>query len=222
MAVATGILSYYDKSNYSLIAHTGALYTAGGYTVVTTPLNLISTPATLIVVSVFYASGASSYTFADSQSNVWIPFIAYPNLYYCINPSVSSSQTFTVTSIGGPVFPTICVQAFAGGVVSHTDKFLNGNGVASPPIPNTLTYTLTPSYSNEIIVTSFGGFWESANATINSSFIITDQIIDPAFNLRHAMAYFIQGNAATISPAWTYTWQGSNLGAGYTSLISFK
>src|ERR1035437_7490523 len=93
----------------------------------TTPLTITTaavnmTGATLLV---FIASGetaVSSFTVSDSTGgNAWTPLTKLTSadagndlqMFYAVNPTVSATQTFTLTIAAGH-FPTILVLGFSG------------------------------------------------------------------------------------------------------------
>lgn len=107
----------------NLVAHTSAV-SANARSVTTTALNTIR--ADFIVVAV--SSVANNGTVTDSNSNTWTALTQYGisgqgagmRLFYCDNPIVSSTQTFTF-SAATQGYPAIAVAAWSGVAASPFD-----------------------------------------------------------------------------------------------------
>jgi hypothetical protein len=209
---------------FALLAHT----TAGSLdaNVVTTPA-IDTTGANLLVVAVAQYLYTRTVTFTDSKSNSWTTLtqIASPddpclNTYYCQNPTVGASHTFTVTSDSAVTYPAIAVASFSGAVLTGV---LDGQ-VGFNATPNMVTTvqsgSLTPAENNELFIAALGWTTVSTTVSIGSSFTITDLTNyggDP--HLGVALAYKIQTTAGAENPLWTL---GATNYEPSAKLITFK
>jgi hypothetical protein len=151
----------------------------------------------------------------DSQSNSYTALSTYAfgqRLFYKQAPSVSASQTFTVT---GGTAPSILVAVFSGSIATPFDQE-NGHGDfgATSQQPG----SITPTVDNELIVS---GLYANAGsiATVDSGMTITDaEGFVGGVHFSVGLAYKIQTTLAAINPTWTWTTSVSN-GA---NIASFK
>jgi hypothetical protein len=198
------ILSSPSWATIALIANTCA-GSSGGTGVTTTGIN--TTGASLIVLAIAYYPTVGVATPTDSVGgNTWNALPAYGNqnpyikMYYAINPKTGTSQTFTESD--GQNYPAICVLAFNGTVTTNGFDTQNGTTTsASTPIS---TGSITPTYNNEVLVSSLGAGGGSSY-TIDSSFTI------PAGGTLDfsggnywgiGIAYLIQTTATAENPTW--------------------
>jgi hypothetical protein len=183
--------------------------------------------ATLLVAVVSqYATSPLTGTLSDSKANTWQALTAYESgstngnivIYYAYNKAggpLSVGSSHTVTLSGGQL-AAVEVMAFSG-TLTTSDPFDVQNGATSSNSSNPFQPgSITPSQSNELIITGYG-----ANATsraINAGFTVTD-FVDYGSTTGGGAAYLVQGIAAAVNPSWTF--QSSGLGAAAV-IASFK
>jgi hypothetical protein len=180
---------------------------------VTTPA-INTTGATLLVVMV--SSATTSPTLSDSKSNSWNALNIATSaggqkgqLYYASSPTVGAGHTFTAAGVN--TFPAVAVLAFSNvKLVSPFDQ-QNTSNTSQPG-------SITPSQSNEVIVTGLHVSNLSVPPSIDSGFSV------PVYSLHAggvsygvAISYLVQTSAAAINPTW-------NAGADTyaTTIASFK
>lgn len=200
----------------ALIGNGKAGGAAGGTTVA---INM--TGATLFVANVGQYDGGTITAPTDSQGNTWIGLTGqdattepYSRLYYVSNPSVNAAQTFSISNSN--IFGTICVAGFSG-----FDVFDVENGAINSASPTIQPGSVTPSQSNELIITGVSSNPTNDTYTINSGFTITDsQLHTPGATEGSALAYLVQGAAAAINPTWTSSTLQANFNAA--TIAAFK
>lgn len=112
--------------------------TAQSKTSPTTTSGINTTGASLIIVGAACASG-QSYTVTDNKSNTYTGRTVYTGgsvteaqLFYCINPTVGSGHTFSL-SAGGNTIATIVVFAFSwsGTTITYMSEAGTSNAVST-------------------------------------------------------------------------------------------
>jgi len=198
-------------SGFSVIASTIASSSNGNS--ITTPA-IDTTGAKLIVLGFTFFSGGSQTdppTITDSKSNVWTALAVSSVtsnmasiIYYSTNPIVGSGHTFTESASNS--FPTIAVLAVSGGLTPNVFDQQNGNndnGGGS----SIQTNPVTPSADSELIVTVLNNDGSTITNSINSSFIISNQIYPPNGNSYDTgLAYIINGagtSGTPVNPTWS-------------------
>jgi hypothetical protein len=182
---------------YALIAHTAQ---EGNSTTVTST-GITTTGSTLIVVGCANNSTAPPQI-TDSNSNVWALMqplttsggsTAGAIIFWCVNPIVGASHTFTVTS----AFPSICVTAWSG-AAGYLDKRAGATQTTGGSLA---PGSITPSAANALVVSVVGAS-QNDTLSINASYAISDQV--GGTNAQRAgLGYLIQTSAAAASPTWT-------------------
>jgi len=170
----------------------------------TTAIN--TTSANLIVVFISsYAGGATvDGVLSDSKGNTWIGLAGYSaptfpirsRLYYCLNPSVGTGHTFTIT--GNDTYASIGANAYSGvgGLESESGNSAN-------PATTLQTGNLNPLFNNSLLITGLS-FGAASTASIDSSFIISNQANwNSGVSEGGAVAYKIQTSASAENPTWT-------------------
>lgn len=175
---------------------------AGGS--VTTPARN-TTGAKFIVCLVNNFGSAAAATFADSLANTWTAGTARDvaggsgprhRIYYCINPIVGATHTFTATQVGTG-YPTVVMAAFDDAVSVVDQNSWNTQSTA----PCT-TGSITPTENGELLISSFSGWWTSATS-VDNGFTLTDQHpFSSGVEFNSALAYKYQVTAAAINPGW--------------------
>ena len=180
-----------------------------------------TTSAKLIVLGVADYSAATAGTPTDSQSNTWKVLNTYTasgsvriRLFYCAYPKTNASHTFTYSVTGS--YPSIGALWFSGQVPSEPfDKQNGGSGTST----TLATGSVTPTFSNELLVTAVGNN-NSDTSSIDSSFNLTAQVsFANAQRFALGMAYKIQTSAGAENPTWTLA-SGANANAA--TIASFK
>lgn len=201
---------------YSLIAHVEASPgSTGGATG-----SIDTSGADLIVIGAsWYSPGGANNGAAasDSKSNTWTSLAILTSnpyairLWYCVNPTVGSGHTFSVT--GGTLYPSIFAMAFSGVATSPLDQENTNTGSGT-----TITSgSITPTEDNELCVT-LAGLERSTSHSVDSGFTAYTQNWIDGVNVAGGMAYKIQTNAAAVNPQWT----GNASGTYLARIASFK
>lgn len=176
-----------------------------------------TTGATLIVIAcVHEAAGAVAPT--DSKGNTWTALTRYKHascgvdFYYCVNPTVGSGHTFTLSSTGD--FPAIAVVGFSGAAASPFDGVNGSNGGTT----STATGNLTPS-ENDCLVVTAGGFNSTNTPSVSSPFSsnVTAALGGTANAYGIGLAYEIQTTATLRNATWT-----SGAGGMAVTIAAFK
>lgn len=161
-----------------------------------------TTGANLIVVSVAtYSSLGANLT--DSQSNTWTSLTtASPNraksrLFYCINPTTSSSHTFTFSQSG--TYPSISAVAFSGVAAYESENTSTQTGLST----TIQTGSVTPSKDGSLVFAGActdGGIYTA----VDSGFTLETSVSHvSAQHMGSASAYLIQTTAAAVNPQFT-------------------
>lgn len=189
---------------YSLIVSIPPVGGANGATTVgatTTGANLIT-----VFTSSYNLVGAPTLT--DSNSNTWTALTTFTStgarviIYYCFNPIVGASHTFTLTGTG--TFSAVGAKAWSGSTTGPFDQ-QNGNNFNSSAT-GIQPGSVTPSQNNELVVTCLGMEGSSPTPTINSSFVGVEYVnYVGGSNFSLAFASLIQTAAGAINPTWSFS-----------------
>lgn len=181
-----------------------------------------TTGANLIVISVCSYAAAGEPTVSDSKSNTWTGLTAVAStnarerLYYCLNPSVGSGHTFTITSGGSNAFPFIGVEAWSGAHASSS--FDQQNGASTNGATSRTTGSVTPTEDNELLVAGLN-FNASNTISIDGGFTISEQRdFVGGSNFGGAIAHLVQTTATAANPS--FSWSSSCEGAA--AIATFK
>lgn len=142
---------------YEIVNSVVAASAAGGS--ITTP-NVNMSGADFIVAGISFAStwagGGAAATMADSQSNSYTGLTTYDSttqgrvrLFYVLNPTVTTSMTFTAGNSGSSNYPSLFVVGFKG--VTAYDKETGGGATSGTSIS---LGAVTPAQNNSLIVTA--------------------------------------------------------------------
>lgn len=159
-----------------------------------------TTGASLIVVGINYFLGAGSATLSDSKGNTWTALTlvsestANGRLYYCVNPTVGSGHTFTLTA-SGAVRASVAAMAFSN--AGAFDQESSSHAVAETRQPG----SLTPSSSDSLFVTMLAS-QSNGGDSINAGFTLSETIADTASHLSLSVAYLVQESPAAVNPTW--------------------
>lgn len=194
---------------YSLVSNTvlstGSLGTTSG---------ISTTGANLIVVGISGHSGFNLTTLTDSLNNTWVlipvplgsTFDSTDSLviqgYYCANPIVGASHTFTVGTAGAQIAMTVAAYS-AGGSLAGPQGACSFKNTLTPAVTTFSAGYVVPDYNNSLVVAL--AMWSaSGSATIDSGFTITNANTCAAGSITGCgQAYLVQSTAAPASPTWT-------------------
>jgi len=185
------------SAGIALVANTASGTNSGG----TTTSAIDTTGANLIVIHVGYFNAP---TITDSKGNTWTaltardPGISAGRMYYCLNPTVGSGHTFTASGVNS--FGTIAVSAFSG-----VSAFGSENGAAGNAA-SIATGAVVPSVDGSLVISGITFNTVGSSVSVNASLSILNQVAPVnSANFGVALAYLIQGTAASINPTWTPT-----------------
>ncbi len=205
---------------YSVLGH--ALYGLGQNGGTSSP-SFDSSGANLLVLAVSSDNAVTLVAgdISDSTSNTYTRVggtytsgTVRINTFYCVNPNVSASHTFTVTKTN--CYSEIAVIAASGAHASPLDLEDGGNSVVSPTSPAT---GITPSVDNCLVVSAFAESVNGGSVTGPAGYSTPD--LGDSFNSIEfglGLCYQIQTTATFTKPAWAET--GSLSSA--TQVVSFK
>jgi hypothetical protein len=172
-----------------------------------------TTGANLIVIGLSWYSDAPSVS--DSKGNTWTALSTYGSspylvrLFYCLNPSVGGSHTFSTTAN----IYVLNVAAFSG-VTAFDAESGAGNGNATTIQPG----SITPAVASGLFITALCFAELGTTASINSTFTILNGTSDAGGNnLLGSMAYKISSSAE--NPTWTKTGGNNEVNA---AMATFK
>ena len=207
----------------TLVAHTSAV-SPNAVSVTTPAIN--TTGANFIVVAA--SAIAANGRITDSSSNTWIALNQYGpfavgtgmRLFYSLNPTVSSAQTFTFSDTTSVDYPAIAVAAFSG--VATSLPFDAENGSSIPARAGTFpTGSINPLANGELIISATGNCSGTAD-TIDSSFtVVQHNSCSSGFAFGVSLAYLVQGVAGPVNPSWTIGQQNSVTNASF-AIASFR
>ncbi len=156
----------------------------------------------------WYTGGAATVTISDSNSNTpWTPLTQNGaggfnshQFFYCVNPVVGASHTFTSTSASG--FQTMKVAAFSGTAASPFDQ---QNGTTTASAASLSAGALTPSEDNCIVIS--GVVVDSSTLLLHPSELVEANATQYQAGDHEAggFGFTIQTTAAAIDPTWNWT-----------------
>lgn len=173
-------------------------------TVTTAGVNTTGADLLIAVVSDF---GTSRAALSDSKGNSWAALTTTQlgtsgacRIFWSKPSSVGSAHTFTATQANS--FPTVNVAAFSGVHASPVDQ---QNGATFSVVTTAQPGSLTPTQAGSLIIAGFTSDNQALTLAINQSFTIGSNIPVSSNCERGALAYLIQGAAAAVNPAWSWT-----------------
>lgn len=181
---------------------------AAGHADTVTSGNIDTTGAKIICISVSWYSAGVAPTITDSASNTWIQLtpqvgainIVLSAIYYCINPSTSSTHNFTTTASAS--FSSISVSAFNCTATPIFDVENSSNVFSTN---TSVSCSITPTYNNSLIFTSCVTWQGTSPITVNSSFNIgTSNDFASGLQFMNANGYLIQTTASMVTPEFTW------------------
>lgn len=126
-------------------------------------------------------------------------------LCYLINPTTSTSHTFTVTGTG-TIFSSLIVGAFSTANLSYTG-LRDGTSIAGPTTTYSYPTGVTPHATGDIILASASaGLTGTSTLSINTSFKIVNQIsYVGGTSFGSALAFLVAPSGSLVNPTWTDT-----------------
>lgn len=218
------------------ISGAGAIWTLKAHTQFTgtgtnggTTSAIDCTGANLIVRMVPYYTGGTFTSVSDSSSNSWTPLIGQPGssgsngfeVYYVTSPTVSASQTFTVTGTG--IFSTDIVECWidASGTPTFDTGYTNNGATTITSGIHAGQFSYTPTTTNVLVLTGIGSITTvGITYTPDSGFTVTDQAAPSAVHVGGALAYLIETSIVVADPIWTIS--PAEAGGVGTALFGFK
>jgi hypothetical protein len=162
-----------------------------------------TTGAKLLVIALAYNNGITP-TISDSAGNTWTALTATSNgstrstrLYYCINPTVSATHTFTF----GPasVLGSVVVSAWSASGNVAFDREVGGHANGSGVTVAGASVGVTPANNNSLLVNAFGFGASAVTASAGSGWTLIDaQNGAASTNFGVGSLYQVQTTAATI------------------------
>lgn len=191
----------------TLIASTSA-GSSDGNSVTTGAID--TTGASLLVVAINSYALVNLPTLSDSKTNTWNQLTAWFTtgdgvmqvcLFYAVNPTVGSGHTFTASEDAS--FAAIGVMAFGGANTTSPFDAENQNEATGTSLQ---PGSVTPSEDGEVLVTALGVTSSATGHSINSSYILEEEIgYASGEHFGIEMAYIIQGSAAATNPTWSWS-----------------
>lgn len=181
--------------------------------------------AKLLVVFIVRYTLGGAVTLSDSKSNTWVTTVAEIGTatnklkpYYCFNPATDIAHTFTAGGTG--IYASIAMQAHDGTPTSPDPVDATNSHTQATGATNA-SGAITPGQNNSLVIAGYGATSAISTATIDGSFVISDQIdYVAAQHFSLAMAYFTQGLAAAVGSTWTRAQQTLSESQAY--ILDFK
>lgn len=181
-----------------------------------------TTGAKLLVISISIGNVSGGNTGPVCNSGTDTPHLAVVagspgglgtnEIWYVINPTQTTGyDVFTIRN-----YQTVCLESFSyTGTTPTFDIAASGSG--SSAFTTLQPGTLTPT-GTELMVTAIGGWGTTTpqTASINSSFSITDQLLETSTGAFGAMAW--KNSSSAENPTWT----SSATTAGGVNMVMFK
>jgi len=172
---------------------------------------LDTTGANLLIVYAlqYNHDGGSSGTISDSRSNTWNYLTDQASgdhsgrMAYVYAPSVGSGQTFSMNDDFGISNGAICVLALSGSL--STDPIDQQASAGNYAVTTIQAGAITPASNNQIVIAGLGARNIYNAVSINGGFTIANQSTTDGVNPINlaAIAYLVQGAAASANPTWT-------------------
>lgn len=195
----------------TLKAHVAANSTSGSFTTAA----IDTTGATLLVASAAYFNNTTRVAqITDSKNNTWVPLpiraVGDTNnrTHYCVNPTVGSGHTFTLTDSSSGSF---CVAAFDGVIAVSPLDLNTGNAASGSTIA---PGSLTPTNANSLVISGLA-FRTTGTVTVDSGFTISDQTTSGSV-VSSALGYIIETTIVAKNPTWTLP---SSMNAAVTNAV---
>lgn len=190
---------------WTFISRTSVAGSNGG-----TTSSINTSTANLLVAEVasYYPSGEPTLT--DSKGNTWTlltrhydtGLISSNRMYYCINPTVGSGHTFTLS--GASTFSNMNVMAFNN---TTTPTYYAENGSADIGNQNFIqTGAVTNNLANALFVCGFSGLNTGVPPiTLDSGFTQVDSFYNGGLYIAGTGGYKIVSSIVTLNPKFTWS-----------------
>lgn len=196
-------LNLSPAAGIALAQHVSAASSGGG--TVTSSASDFTNVKLIKLCRTAYA-GITDDSVSSSPSNTWVPLTTYTDTvdvalqcWYAINPTVSSSMTFTITTSGsGPAFVAL---GFTGTSSSPLDQ-QNGSNGAVTTITSFQPGSITPSQINSLVTSCFG-FDTALTASVSGVTLVEQRNYSTGNNFGIACGYIIQSSISAINPTWS-------------------
>lgn len=119
-------------------------------------------------------------------------------LFYCQNPTVSTTQKWTRTGSPGGSAISIAVACFSGSVPTPLDQDTVGTGSGASSYQ---AGTVTPGQDNELVIAAVAS--ASTGPTIDSGFTVAQFQPNSGDGVGIAIGYLVQTSATAENPTWT-------------------
>lgn len=200
---------------YTLINHKAAGST--NTTSATTAAADMTGANLLVAVNCTY-NGAGAGTFSDSSGNTWSSLTAATSgtvraqIFYVISPTVSATQTFTIS--GATNYPAVAVAGLKDtGGTPVQDQSNHGTGSVGTSVQ---PGNVTPTAANEVVVQGLCPD-NTYNTLALSGYTIDDSVaLIPGQNYGAALAHVIQTTATATNPTWTWANSASTVAFAVT------
>lgn len=166
-----------------------------------------TTGANLLVVSTAYYGGGVIPAVSDSKTNTWTPLTEHgagggvlsgSRIYYCLNPTVGTGHTFTITSSGGS--PSAVIYAFSGVLSFQTQGGATGTGTTIA------SGSMTPSGNGALVISGVCEWVNPSTDTIApAGFTVTEVPGVNGVTMEGSAAWQVQSVAASINPTWSFS-----------------
>lgn len=189
---------------FSLIVDTSAASTTAT-SVTTAAVN--TTGANLLVIWTAEVAESTPGTVADSKGNSWVPVASQPAVtaglgsrvrcWACLNPTVGSGHTVTVTADK----PAVSFEAYATGSSAASVDATVGTSTTTV-VTSLATGTLTPAGNNELVL-SAAAFASNPSASVAAGYTALNSVAFSATNRGLSTAYQIQTTGTARNATWT-------------------
>lgn len=189
---------------YALVAHT---VNSAKETNTTTAIDTSGADLLVLVVG---SNTANPGTISDTYGNTWTSLTASnaasaarSRIWYCRNPLVGPSHTFTLTGATN-MYGGIAVLAFAGSGTSGSIYDGAENGATGSATTTLSTGSVIPSVDNGLLV--FGSAYDTTNnvSSVNVGTLVDALAGVAATSFGNASAYEAQTTATSRNPQFTY------------------
>lgn len=178
-----------------------------------TTAGINTTGANLIVIWIGIWRGSQSapnVALSDSKGNTWTALNSGGNsradgcFFYCLNPTVGSSHTFTINNSINADWASICAMAFSGVSTLDTPQSTSVSALLATSLA---TGSVTPNAANSLLVAGLQ-YYDFANSltvpTINSGFTRVAYLNLNSQAPDLCVGYLIQGAAAAVNATFSF------------------
>ncbi len=206
--VCFGVQAKQAHAAISLVATSSA--TAGGSSVTTPAIN--TTGASLIVV--VGSTNAGTSTVSDNKSNTWHVLSTWAGgnndiqIFYAYTPTTSSTQTFTITSVGSGNYPSLVVSAWSGTLATSAVFDTQNGSSTTNSVTSFGTGSITPASMGELLIggLGMGPCTAPTNISLSPGFsILGSNGVTGCQGEAVSSAYLIDSSTNAIGPQWSWS-----------------